>query len=59
MKTCPECQCALVERHGNYIVETSRGATVIENASWSYCPACGLEVVPKSLKKAIKRVKQP
>ena len=58
MKTCPECQCALTERHGVYTVETVAGAVLIENASWAYCPACGLEVLPKSLKKALKRAKQ-
>lgn len=54
MKTCPECQCQLVEKRGVYVFETPR-PVLIENASWSYCPACGLEVLPKSLKKAIKR----
>lgn len=52
MKTCPECQCQLVEKRGVYIC-----TALIENASWSYCPVCGLEVLPKSLKKAIKRAK--
>jgi len=58
MKTCPQCQCVLIERRGDYIVNLQPDTVVINNASWAYCPACGLEMLPKSLKKAIKRAKQ-
>lgn len=51
MKTCPECQALLIEKHGIYMSDT----VTIVNASWAYCPVCGHEVLPKALKKAIKR----
>jgi len=58
MKTCPECHSALTEKHGVYVYEpphVSARPVLIPNASWSFCPTCGYEIIPKSLKKAIKR----
>jgi uncharacterized Zn finger protein (UPF0148 family) len=58
MKTCPECRNALVEKRGVYVYEPphiSAQPVVIPNASWSFCPICGYEIVPKALKKSIKR----
>ncbi len=58
MKTCPECQCQLAEKRGVYVRETlGERPALIDNASWAYCPSCGLEVLPKSLIKALKRAR--
>jgi len=56
MKTCPECGSTLIEKRGVYVYEPTHANPVsIPNASWSFCPTCGYEIVPKALKKAIKR----
>jgi len=57
MKTCPDCGNALVVKHGVYIYGPPHASPVlIHNASWSLCPTCGFENIPKALKKAIKRM---
>jgi len=58
MKTCPECRSALTEKRGVYVYEPphiSAPSVLIPNASWSFCPICGYEIVPKALQKAINR----
>jgi len=58
MKTCPECRGALTENRGVYVYEpphVSANPDQIPNASWSFCATCGYEIVPKALKKALKR----
>lgn len=58
MKACPECRRALTEKRGVYVYEppdVSAKPVLIPNASWSFCPTCGYEIIPKALKKAIER----
>ena len=54
MKTCPKCSGTLTEKHGVYTPPLVKPVP-IPNATWSFCPTCGYESIPKALQKAIKR----